>query len=189
MGHWIPENGQGHPPARPGLLWGTEAVLFSEDFPTDFWVLEPKDLFLYNLCGWERAPSGSHAASCTKDMLQKHAGQDTNGETRNQMIQCWLCIFSQLPVAQGLSQCATTACLVNNPPCFSLLQNYLKKKKKKKWCKIAHSYLSLVTNRTIHCLLYHSWRCVSVVQKYIGGVTVLLSCTKKDVRYHVMDCV
>lgn len=131
VGHWIPENGQGHSTDRPDLLWGTEAVLFSEDFTTDFWVLEPKDLFLYNLCVCERAPSGSHAASCTKDMLQKHSGQDTNGENHNQMIQYWLHISSQLPTAQGLSQWAATACLVNNPPHFSLLQNYLKRKKKK----------------------------------------------------------
>lgn len=121
VGYWIPENGQGHLAARLGLLWGTEAVLFSQDFTTDFWVLEPKGLFLYNLCGCERAPSGSHAASCTKDMLEKHVGQDTNGKNHNQMIQCWLHIFSQLPVAQGLSQWAATACLVNNPPHFSLL--------------------------------------------------------------------
>lgn len=132
VGHWMPENGQGYSAARPGLLRGSEAVLFGEDFTTDFWVLEPKGLVLYNLCGCERAPSGSHAASCTKEMLQKHAGQETNGENSNQMIQCWLHIFSQLPIAQGLSQWAATACLVNNPPHFSLLQNYSKKKKKKK---------------------------------------------------------
>lgn len=51
-------------------------------------------------------------------MLQIHVGQGTNGENSSQMIQCWLHIFSELPVAQGLSQRAATACLVNNPPSF-----------------------------------------------------------------------
>lgn len=33
------------------------------------------------------------------ELIQKHAGQDTNGENSNQMIQGWLHIFSQLPIA------------------------------------------------------------------------------------------
>lgn len=115
--------------ARPTLRNRSSAVSWRFGYSLSS---EPQGLFPYNLPGCERAPNGSHAASCTKKMLQIHVGQGTNWKNSSQMIQCWLHIFSQLPIAQGLSQRAATACLVNNPPSFFSGAELLKEKEKKK---------------------------------------------------------